>query len=87
MAGRWFSPDSTPVSSTNKTDSHDIPEILLKMELNTINLTLKIVTKQQKGWNFDRRKTLRISTIRFSYHIEVQHCMKHLFEKSDKSNQ
>jgi len=26
----------TPVSSTNKTDSHDITEILLKVALNTI---------------------------------------------------
>ena len=31
-AGRWFSPDS----STNKTNSHDITEILLKVALNTI---------------------------------------------------
>jgi len=28
----------TPVSSTNKTDSHDITEILLKVALNTITL-------------------------------------------------
>ena len=35
--GRWVSP-GTPVSSTNKTDSHDIIEILLKVVLNTINL-------------------------------------------------
>jgi hypothetical protein len=27
----------TPVSSTNKTDRHDITEILLKVALNTIN--------------------------------------------------
>jgi hypothetical protein len=33
--GRWFSP-STPVSSTNKTDRHDITEILLEVALNTI---------------------------------------------------
>jgi hypothetical protein len=33
---RWFSP-GTPVSSTNKTDRHDITEILLKVVLNTIN--------------------------------------------------
>jgi len=36
VAGRWFS----PVSSTNKTDIHDITEILLKVALNTITLTL-----------------------------------------------
>ena len=33
---RWFS----PVSSTNKPDSHDLTEILLKVALNTITLTL-----------------------------------------------
>jgi hypothetical protein len=31
-----FSP-GTPVSSTNKTDRHDITEILLKVALSTIN--------------------------------------------------
>jgi hypothetical protein len=34
--GRWFSPGIL-VSSTNKTDRHDIAEILLKVALNTIN--------------------------------------------------
>ena len=33
--GRWFSP-STPVSSTNETEHHDMNEILLKVALNTI---------------------------------------------------
>jgi hypothetical protein len=36
--GRLFSP-GTPVSSTNKTDFHNITEILLKVALNTINQT------------------------------------------------
>ena len=36
--GRWFSP-GTPVSSTYKTDCHDITEILLKVAFNTINQT------------------------------------------------
>ena len=35
---RWFSPGTT-VSSTNKAVRHDITEILLKVALNTINLT------------------------------------------------
>jgi hypothetical protein len=38
VAGWWFSPGTT-VSSTNKTDCHDITEILLKVVLNTITLT------------------------------------------------
>ena len=63
--GRWFSP-STPVSSTNKTDRHNIIEILLIIALNTINLnqtlpiqstlTLKIVcsgkNKLDKKYNW-----------------------------------
>ena len=36
--GRWFTL-STPVSSTNETACHNIPEILLKVALNTIILT------------------------------------------------
>ena len=38
-AGLWFSP-VTPVSSTNKTDRHDMTEIVLKVALNTITLNL-----------------------------------------------
>jgi hypothetical protein len=44
MWENWFSPASTytytytPVSSTNKTDRHDITEILLKVALTTIIL-------------------------------------------------
>ena len=37
-AGGWFFP-GTPVAFTNKTDCHDITEILLKVALNTINQT------------------------------------------------
>jgi len=35
-ASLWFSP-RTPISSINKTDRHDITEILLKVGLNTNN--------------------------------------------------
>ena len=38
MTGRWFS----LVSSTNKTDRHDITEILLNVTLNAINQTIKM---------------------------------------------
>jgi hypothetical protein len=44
LRGQWFSP-STLVSSTNKTDRDDITEILLKVVLNTINLTLFMFIK------------------------------------------
>ena len=39
VTGRWFSLGASD-SSTNKTDRYDITEILLKMALNTITLTL-----------------------------------------------
>jgi hypothetical protein len=41
VIGQWFSP-GPPVSSTNKTDHHDITEILLKVALNTIKQTNQI---------------------------------------------
>jgi len=37
VVSRWFS----PVSATNKTDLHDITELLLKVALNTINQPTK----------------------------------------------
>ena len=40
--GRWFS-SGTSVSSTNKTDLHDITEILLKVALNTNKQTNKYI--------------------------------------------
>ena len=42
--GQWFS-TGPPVSSTNKTDRHDITEILLKVALSTIKQT----NKQTRG--------------------------------------
>ena len=44
--GRWFS-SCTPVSSTNKTERHDITEILLNVELNTILLSLPLLDERQ----------------------------------------
>ena len=40
----WFS----PVSSTNKTDRHDIAEILLKVALNTIPKSRQYMEKIQR---------------------------------------
>ena len=37
---RWFSPGTPEISSTNKTYRHNIAEILLKVELSTLTLTL-----------------------------------------------
>jgi hypothetical protein len=40
--GLWISP-GTPVFSTNKTNCHDITEILFKVALNTTTLTLTLL--------------------------------------------
>ena len=45
--GRRFSP-GPPVSSTNKTDRHDITEILLKVALNTIKQTNQITEHKKR---------------------------------------
>jgi hypothetical protein len=44
VSGRWFS-RGTPVSSTNKTDRHDITEILLKVAWNTTTVTLHCINE------------------------------------------
>ena len=46
VTGRWFSL-STPISSTNKTDCHNITEILLKVVLNTITPLICMRLKQR----------------------------------------
>ena len=42
LACRWFSPSSL-IFSTNKTDSHDITEILLKVVFNSNNLVFLLL--------------------------------------------
>jgi hypothetical protein len=55
-AGQWFSL-GTQVSATNKTDIHDITEILLKVVLNTITLTIAYLFCVQKiAENKDKHK-------------------------------
>ena len=46
-AGRWFSP-GTPVSSTDKTDSYDITEILSKAALKTMTSHYTLINSLSK---------------------------------------
>jgi hypothetical protein len=46
----WQVDDFSPVSSTNKTDRHDVTEILLKVLLNTITLPLNYFLPCLKNW-------------------------------------
>ena len=66
--GQWFSP-CTPVSFSNKTDSHDITEIFLKVELNTINpnQTNPFVSLCLQSY----QKFKRIATISYSFNRTV----------------
>jgi hypothetical protein len=52
VTGRWFSP-GTLMSFTNKTDRHNITEILLKVALNTIKQANKLVNKLFTYWIAD----------------------------------
>ena len=49
--GQWF-PFGTPVSSTNKTDRHDITEELLKVAVNTITLIITLAAMATPAFRF-----------------------------------
>ena len=72
-AGRLFS----LVSSTNKTDHHDITEILLKMTLNTITLSLLCTSNQQK-----KHKLCRGPSNEHSYQAWFQLAQWQWFQRS-----
>jgi hypothetical protein len=52
---RWLSP-GTPISSINKTDRHDITEILLKVALDTITPTSYINYQIDLAYSHDDRR-------------------------------
>ena len=58
--GLWFSP-STPFSSNNKTDHHDITEILSKSSINLHKLT-KPTFKSRLIWNLKCNSAARLLT-------------------------
>jgi hypothetical protein len=61
----------TPVSFTNKTDLHDITEILLKVALNTINPNLNHI------WSEDHRRPLTINMPIRSCYMKPFTCKEH----------
>ena len=63
---QWFS-SGTPVYSTNKTDCHDITEILLKVALNTINPTFLL------NWLLDK-----CSQSFWRKYVEIMFCVNTL---------
>jgi hypothetical protein len=65
--GRWFSPD-TPSSSTTKTGSHDIAEILLKV-------ALKQEQKNQSTNRDHSRNCLRHTSLLFHKWLAERFCL------------
>jgi hypothetical protein len=72
---RWFSA-GTPVSSINKTDRHDITEILLKVTLNTIIHPPNEYTTEPHSWTYSynkpctkRSRICRCSFVPFFFHL------------------
>jgi hypothetical protein len=72
-AGRWFSP-GTPVSSTNKTDSHDITKILLKVALNTLPMPTYYWNICTKHWEWAAKWTcvrdIEFSSVSLNFRLE-----------------
>ena len=68
VTGLWFSP-STPVSSTIKTDSHDITVILLKVTLNTLTLTLSNASYISSGSKMSFHRLSHSSIISVYFYI------------------
>ena len=60
VAGPWFSP-CTPVSSINKTDRHDITEILLEVALNTLTPIMKLVILNRLFIPINQLQYIRVS--------------------------
>jgi hypothetical protein len=72
--GRWFS-SGTPDSSTTKTGSHDIAEILLKVASNTINQQIRAKT----GWLRIRIRCPRgASTIKIQPSVLISSSCHHI---------
>jgi hypothetical protein len=70
--GQWFIP-GIPGSSTNRIDRHNITEILLKVALNTITLTLNTI--------FCALYTVNVSVIQ----ADAENCYILPFQLSDES--
>jgi hypothetical protein len=68
MTVQWFSPD-TQISYTNKTDCHDITEILLKVALSTIKQTNQRIFFHNFDILLKGKPVLRQNIIFFSHYF------------------
>jgi hypothetical protein len=78
---RWFSPEPL-VSSTNKTDLHDIAEILLKVALSTINQTNKHTVPKLNRKVVERSIIILTSIYRSAVMIHCRWMSPHFLNKT-----
>ena len=72
--GWWFSP-GPPVSSTNKTDRHNITEILLKVVLKSIKQTKQAITQAIWFWQ-----------LRIYFYLQIPHSNANFVKCFQKEN-
>jgi hypothetical protein len=79
----------TPVSSTNKTDHHDITEILLKVALNTITLTLTLESFEcEKKTVYRNRNLMHFNLLKYFNSNQFNiYCYINFVEKQMKQNE
>ena len=82
LAAGWWLSLGTPVSSTNKTECHNITEILLKVALNTITLSLPKKKTYLIPW-----KSYSFICIGFWQLLTVQIFLKIFFKENLLSSQ
>ena len=72
FSGQWI-PPSTPLSSTSKSDHHDITEILLKVVLNTHSITWPIFGDNN---HLGQKVNMLSDTI---LKVDYQRAIRHIF--------
>jgi hypothetical protein len=85
VTGRWFSP-GTPVSSTNKTDRHDITKILFNVALNTIALALLYIAHNVQDCSVLYNNAVRQVELVFNSHVE-NNWLKNRRKRQDRKPQ
>ena len=79
--GQWYAPD-TPVSSTNKTDHHDIAKLLLKVALNTINQTKPYIFAFIKMVEKREGQPIMYNPERYGQHLAQDTKRRQIYKKS-----
>ena len=90
MTGQLSSPGTcTPVSSTNKTDLHDITEILLKVALNTINpVQSNLITERTTSKTDEKIYRVRIMVLKATFNkISIISCGQFYWWKKPNPDQ